>query len=154
MKLFLWKHFSKPKEIQLRDYSYLNDDNAEMAALFKRIEKIMKEKKPFLDGDFSVGDLAHLVYRNKSFVSKTINKMASTNFCMYVNRYRVKYAAEMIKKYPTMKKSQIAYMSGFNTLPSFNSAFKSMLSVRPSEYLVNDQECSPQSSSKKKEGER
>lgn len=154
MKLFLWKCFSKPKEFKSRDCSYLNDDTAEMERLFARIEKIMREKKPFLDGDFSVGDLSQLVFRNKSFVSKTINKMASCNFCTYVNRYRVKYATDIIKSHPLMKKSQVAYMSGFNTVPSFNTAFKNELSMRPSEYPGTDSKRFQQSASRKKAGER
>lgn len=154
MKLFLWKPLIKPEKTKARDNSYLRDDTAEMTRIFKRIERVMRDKKPFLDGDFSLSDMAKLAYCSKHMASKVINRMASANFCNYVNRYRVLYAADLIKKYPQMKKSEVAYMSGFNTLPSFNSAFKNVLSVRPSEYLATCQGYFRQLISKKKAGEQ
>ena len=69
-----------------------------------------------------------------SFWAKAVNKYAGMNYSAFINSYRVKHAAELISKDPRMKMEEVAKLSGFNTLPSFNAAFKSVMNERPSEY--------------------
>lgn len=130
MKLFLKSRFAH-KGIS----PVVKDEAKDMNALYMRIEKLMKEKSPYLDGDFTIKDLSHSVYHNRAYVSKTINKVAKVNFRNYINSYRIKYAVELIKKDPRIKISEVASLSGFNSLPTFNSSFKDVMSMRPSEYL-------------------
>ena len=56
------------------------------------------------------------------------------NYSTFVNTYRVKHAADLIAKDPRMKMEEVAKLSGFNTIPTFNSAFKAIMNERPSEY--------------------
>ena len=138
MKLLLRKRLRLTERLSLKykNLSYLGEDTRRLKMLFYKIEKIMKEQKPYLDGDFCVEDLARLVCSSKSYVSKSINMVGKTNFRPYINAYRVKYAAELIRKDPRMKMSEVASMSGFNSLPTFNSSFKSNMSMRPKDYLL------------------
>ncbi len=148
MKLFLWSRKRLTNIISRnRDISYLKDDKLEMKLLFRKVEKVMSEKRPYLESDFSMDDLSKLVFVNRSFLSKTINKISHMNFRTYINSYRIKYAASLIKKDPRMRFRDVAYMSGFNSLPTFNSAFKDVMSMRPSDYFktlsLNSEQSSP-----------
>ena len=105
----------KPKNS--KDYVY-------MEKVYMRIEKFMRKKTPFLDGDFSIQDLCDSLYMSRSLVSRSINRIGNTNFRSYVNNYRVTYALELMQKDPRVKLSQIASLSGFNSIPSFNSYVK------------------------------
>ena len=136
MKFLFWTIPSRKKayECRSRDFTYLKDEIDDMKNLYSRIEKLMDEKHPFLDGDFSIGDLAKLVFRNKAFVSRTINKIANVNFRAYINSYRARYAAALILREPRMKMSEVASQSGYNSIPTFNSSFKDEFNMRPSEY--------------------
>ena len=96
---------------------------------------MMEEKKPWLDGDFCVGQLAKRLFCNRAFLSKTINICSGHNFRWLVNYYRVLYASSLMKDDPYLKIEEVAKMSGFNTLPTFNSAFKYVMKERPSEYM-------------------
>lgn len=107
-----------------------------MTKLYERVLGLMEEKKPWLDGDFCVGHLAKRLFCNRSLLSKTINICSGHNFRWLVNYYRVVYATDLMKKDPYMKVEEVARLSGFNTLPTFNSAFKFILKERPSEYLA------------------
>lgn len=111
-----------------KDYVY-------MEKVYMRIEKFMRKKTPFLDGDFSIQDLCDSLYMSRSLVSRSINRIGNTNFRSYVNNYRVTYALELMQKDPRVKLSQIASLSGFNSIPSFNSSFKDVMSMCPSEYV-------------------
>ncbi|MBR6457147.1 MAG: AraC family transcriptional regulator, partial [Bacteroidales bacterium] len=116
--------------------SYLEDNAPHMAKLYSRVLGLMEEKKPWLDGDFCVGQLAKRLFCNRSFLSRTINICSGHNFRWLVNYYRIVYAAELMKKDPHMKVEEVAKMSGFNTLPTFNYAFKLLMKERPSEFLA------------------
>lgn len=140
MKLFLIKRLRK--EVQLRykikkDNLYLKEAEEEMQDVFCRVEKLMKEKRLYLNGDLCLNDVSKLVYRDRTYVSKTINKMSSKNFRTYVNGYRVQYAVDLMKRDSRMRFKEVANMSGFNSLPTFNSSFKEVMRMCPSQYMRN-----------------
>jgi len=111
------------------------DENAKMESLFSRIEKHMKEKQPFLNAEFKMDDLAHAVYSNKMYLSRTINMMTEYNFRQYVNSYRIDYAKTLFRKDPSLRVSEVGMMSGFNTAVSFNVAFKLHTGKTPTEWI-------------------
>ena len=80
------------------------------------------------------------LFCSRSVLSKTINICSGHNFRWLVNYYRIIYAAALMKKDPYMKIEEVAKLSGFNTLPTFNSAFKLMMKERPSEYMARVRE--------------
>ena len=118
------------------DYSYLEDTAPQMTKLYSRVLALMDEKKPWLDGDFCIGQLAKRLFCNRSFLSRTINICSGRNFRWLVNYYRIVYASDLMRKDPHMKIEEVAKLSGFNTLPTFNYSFKLMMKERPSEYMA------------------
>ena len=106
-----------------------------MVRLWSRVTDLMEQKRPWLDRDFCIGHLARRLFCNRAFLSRTINLCSGHNFRYLINSYRVGYAADLMRKDPYMKIEQVADLSGFNTLPTFNAAFKLQMRQRPSEYL-------------------
>ena len=134
--LFRRRKASLPPRPISPDYSYLEDYAPQMTKLYSRVLGFMEEKKPWLDGDFCVGQLAKRLFCNRAFLSRSINICSGHNFRWLVNYYRIVYASELMKKDPHMKVEEVAKLSGFNTMPTFNYAFKLLLKERPSEYLA------------------
>lgn len=112
-----------------------DDDNRKMNDLYKRVINIMAEKKPFLNGDFDMDELAQIMFSNKLYLSKTINIMSGKNFRQFVNGYRVSYAIDLMKKDPRMKLLSVAEMSGFHSTATFNMAFKLNTGSTPTEWM-------------------
>ncbi len=140
MRLFLLKRIIRRREEKRSvrgGANYLKDDTRKLKSIYERIERLMAEKEPYLDGDFSVEDLSAMVGVSRSMTSKALSRIGKKNFRPYINGYRIKYAAQLIKNEPRMRFSEVARMSGFNSLPSFNSWFKLETSKRPSEYLID-----------------
>lgn len=104
-------------------------------ALFAQIESYMKTQKPFLRGDFSLDDMSRRLHATRNNISVAINCCSGLHFCGYINSYRVKYAMELMKRNPNMKKEEVAKLSGFNTLPTFNSSFKKNVNMTPGKYF-------------------
>ena len=112
-----------------------DDETRRMESLFTRVKEMMEESRPYLDPDFSEIKLASLVFSNQNYLSRTVNAMSGMNFKQFVNGYRVQYAEELMAKNPHMQVKELAVLSGFNSTPSFNMAFKLFRGMTPGRYM-------------------
>ena len=110
------------------------EDDDRNRVLYARIISYMNERKPYLDGDFTLDDLARKVLSGRNSVSRAIAYCSGRNFKQFLNWYRVQYAKELIRQDPRMKMSEVAHLSGFNTQPSFNLAFRLNTSTTPTQW--------------------
>lgn len=111
------------------------DSDSRSAMLFNDVVRVMETKKPYLQDDFNIDDLARMTHTNRMYLSKAINFHSGRNFNQLVNFYRVKYAQEIMKKDPGLKMVELSQMCGFHTIVSFNMAFKLNERITPSEYV-------------------
>ena len=100
--------------------------------LFNRLCAYMENKKPFLVEAFTLNDLAAAMFTNTLYLSRTINAYSGKNFRRFVNDYRVEYAMGLFRKNMSLKVSELAELSGFHTVVTFNMAFKLVKGVTPS----------------------
>ena len=94
--------------------------------IFDRCCNYMESKKPYLVPSFSLDDLSNAVYANKMYVSRCINNIYGHNFRHFVNGYRVRYAMELFKMNKSLRVTELADMSGFNSPGTFSLSFKLM----------------------------
>ena len=129
------KLFTAKETVRSKEECEADEPATRMDVIYERIQEYMENKQPYLEYDFQMSDMAEAVYTNKSYVSKTINAMAGKNFCQFVNSYRVRYAVHTMHKNPKIKVGELALMSGFSSMVSFDMAFKLHMNTTPSEYL-------------------
>lgn len=98
--------------------------NLQYKSLFDRITAYMDERKPFLESDFTLEDMARAMFTNKSYLSRVINICTNMNFSQFVNKYRIMYAVSLYKKDPKLKMTELSAMSGFSNKVTFNMNFK------------------------------
>lgn len=111
------------------------EDMARKGRLYEKVQSIMETKRPYLDEDFSLQDLATASFTNKTYLSKTINMFSGRNFRQFVNYYRIQYSIELMKQDKHLRVSELSMMSGFHTVVTYNMAFKLNMNETPSEYL-------------------
>ena len=111
------------------------EEDKKMNNLYNRVMIYMNEKKPFLDPDFHMEDMAEEMYSNKLYLSRTINILSGRNFRQFINYHRIQYAISLFKKDPRLKVGEVATMSGFHSSVSFNMAFKVNMGKTPTEWL-------------------
>ncbi len=124
------------KEAQYKK-SGLKDEEAK-----KHLQELiayMDGEKPYLNGKLSLKEVAAHIDISVNHLSQIINEQLSKSFFDFVNEYRV---AEVKKQIEEMKHEQftllsIAYNSGFNSKSSFNSIFKKLTGLTPSQYIFN-----------------
>ena len=110
----------------------------ETKALFKEIEDLVREQKLFLDPAISLAVLSKRLKASIQKISFAINTKSGYNFNEYINRYRVAFATHLLNT-PEGKGITIAAIgteAGFNSLSSFNQAFKKVTGNTPSQFRV------------------
>ncbi len=104
--------------------------------LYGRITGIMDSRKPYLNPDYTLQDLADATYINRTYLSRTINAVAGKNFRQFVNGYRVQYAVELLEDNPRLTVGELAEKAGFHSSVTFSMAFKLNMGETPGEYAI------------------
>ncbi|WP_219008831.1 helix-turn-helix domain-containing protein [Aquimarina litoralis] len=105
-------------------------------SLFNKISQLMVDQKLYLDQDISLLKLSQMIEKTKQQTSTIINQYAKRNFNDYINYYRIQEAKRLFSDSMNNKFtiSSIAFDAGFNSLSSFNQAFKKFEGITPSKY--------------------
>ena len=102
--------------------------------IYERVVAYFEENKPFLNGELTINDIVKVVFSNKLYISRAISQHTGRNFCQFVNYYRVTYSVQLFRANPDMKIVELAAASGFNSVVSFNMAFRLYMNENPSEW--------------------
>jgi AraC-like DNA-binding protein len=114
--------------------SGLSDEQA--AQHHRQLLAIMKEKRPYLNGELSAQELAQLVGISTHQLSQVLNTIQQESYFDFVNRYRVDEVKARLqnKDYAHLTLLGIALDSGFNSKTSFNTIFKKFTGQTPSQF--------------------
>ncbi|MFK7770697.1 MAG: helix-turn-helix domain-containing protein [Saprospiraceae bacterium] len=116
--------------------------NEEVAQGLKiQVAAFMDAKKPYLNPEITLADLAKELHFSSNQLSQIINTEFGKNFNEFINEYRVEMFKSKVKDESVQHLSLlgIAMECGFNSKATFNRVFKKFTQVSPSEYLKNIQ---------------
>jgi len=110
--------------------------SAESEQVFAGVKKYFDEEKPYLDADLRLDTLAQRMGLNRNQLSQSINEHGKVAFWNFVNLYRLEESKRRLKdatlQHLTIE--AIAIDSGFNSISTFNSLFKRVVGMTPSEW--------------------
>lgn len=136
---------SLPASTEMREAKKKSDIRDEQTVfLSNAIERLLTNNKIFLDPDLTLQVLSDMLNSNSSYVSRAINETYGKNFNSVINELRVKEARRMLadQKYNHLTIEGIAREVGFNSIPSFNNAFKKFTGLSPSFFKASAQRSS------------
>ena len=99
---------------------------------FEAFQKILDYISKNYASDISLSDLARVINYSESNVSAMFSRFIGTNFKKYLDSIRVNKAIELLKN-DTLNFTDVAMRCGFNNVRTFNSVFKSVTGMTPSE---------------------
>lgn len=99
-----------------------------------RIQEHFQSGEPYLQNDYNLARLAEETKIPKHLLSPLFSEQFNMSFTEFVNSYRIKMAQQLLEEQPNITVSAIAYDCGFNSLSSFNQAFKRTTGTTPSAY--------------------
>ena len=101
--------------------------------LWEALEAVMVEKKPYLDNELRIADLAERVDIPAHHLSQVINQKAGRNFFDFINQYRVEEARRLLSA-GQLSMTAVAFESGFNSQSAFYRHFKKVTGLTPRQY--------------------
>ncbi len=102
-----------------------------------RLVRYMEKEKPFLDNQLSLRQLADDLEVNTNYLSQVINERHNKNFVEFINEYRVTALKEKLEDPDNRQFTllSLAFDCGFNSKTTFNTAFKKITGLTPTQYL-------------------
>lgn len=122
----------KISQVEVVNDGYKEDDH--YREIYDRVVEYFEEHKPYLNNDLTINDVVKVVYTNKLYISRAISQYTGRNFCQFVNYYRVTHSVKVFRKNPEMKVQELANACGFNSVVSFNMAFRLFMNENPSDW--------------------
>ncbi|MEM9685667.1 MAG: helix-turn-helix transcriptional regulator [Bacteroidota bacterium] len=103
----------------------------------QKLERLLEEEQLYRDATLTLDLISKRLNLPARDVSLVINRHARQNFSSFINAYRIEAAKKRLRTGDKHTKIvEIAMDSGFNTLSSFNVAFKATTRQTPSEYRL------------------
>ncbi|MCU0363893.1 MAG: helix-turn-helix domain-containing protein [Bacteroidales bacterium] len=134
----------KPSDDTLKGagrYSRSGLRNEKADEYLNRILAYMESSRAYLNRDLTIQDISSGTRISKHHITQVLNERHGKNFFTFINEYRVR---EVISRFSDPKYSNftilaIALDSGFNSKATFNSIFKGMTGLTPSEFREKGQ---------------
>ena len=109
---------------------------AEAKSYQENLLELMQVEKPYLNNELTLRDLADKLSMSTHNLSEILNTRIKQNFYDFINGYRVEEVKHRLAKGESEKFSliAIAFDSGFNSKTAFNTIFKRITGLTPSQY--------------------
>jgi len=138
--IILFKLVVSPKSVlpkaDTRAYKTSSLSKSKAEAYKRGFLRLMDKEKLFTDGNITVDQVAQKMGIPRQYLSEVLNVYLKSNFQDYMNKYRAEEFVECLKddKFRNYSIMGIANEVGFNSKSSFNTTFKKIYGVTPSEY--------------------
>jgi AraC-like DNA-binding protein len=125
----------KKSTVPYEDSNLLSDEEANV--LEQQLNHQLETEEIFLNPELTLRDVAEAIGSTEKKVSYLLNQYLKTSFYEFINKHRVeKFKTEVAKsENKTLSIVGIAFNCGFSSKSSFYRAFKSQVSMSPSEYI-------------------
>jgi AraC-like DNA-binding protein len=114
-----------------------NREGLKNGELFEQVEQNMQDERLYRIKDLSQDMIAEMLKTNRTYVSQAIIDHSGKKFREYIKEYRIKEAMEILadpKKSNVYSIDAISEMVGFNSIATFNAAFKQFTGLTPSQF--------------------
>lgn len=104
--------------------------------LFDKLVKLLEKEQVYRDPELRLSDVALQLGTNRTYVSRLIQSRCKTNFCDYVNEYRIRHAERMLTSMENAKLSPdvVAIQSGFASKSTFYRVFEKKNGMSPGKF--------------------
>lgn len=122
-----------------KKYASSNLTKEEADTYYQKLKELVEKDKLYLDAELSLTKLSKLIGISTKELSQVINQIENSNYSQYIMIHRVEEVKKRLKKpkYDNYKISAIAFESGFNSVSSFNNAFKKITNTTAVKYRAS-----------------
>ncbi len=112
----------------------VSDDQSDH--LYAKAFKLMVDEKQFQNSNLTLKSLSESLHVSPQILSQVINQKSGKNFNSFVNAFRIEESKRLLhrEEFKNQTIASIAFEVGFNSLSSFNTAFKKETGETPLAY--------------------
>jgi AraC-like DNA-binding protein len=124
---------------KLKRYQTARLSDEECKRLFKKLEAVMKQQRPYTNPDLKSSELAAMIGTTSHGLSFLFNQWLNKNFYDYVNEYRVEAFKRLVMEEGANKYTLTAMSQkcGFSSRASFFRHFKQITGVTPADWIAS-----------------
>ena len=124
------------QKIHQTKYQTTRVSEEQQKEIYERAISLIESEGFFANPDISLKSLSSSLKVSTQTLSMVINSRSGKNFNSLINSYRIQQAIELFgsKNFEHMTLAAIAFEVGFNSISSFNTAFKKETGKTPQEY--------------------
>jgi len=104
--------------------------------VYKRALQLVVDEQQYKNPDVSLKSLSESLNVSTQVLSLAINQKSNKNFNSLINTYRIEESMRLfkLKQFENLTIAAIAFEVGFNSISSFNTAFKKQTRQTPQDY--------------------
>lgn len=104
--------------------------------IFSKVVHFMSKDELYKNPDLTLKTLSHMLKVSPQVLSMVINQNSGQNFNSFINKFRIAETARLFEeeKFDHQTIAAIAFEVGFNSISSFNAAFKKQTGKTPLTY--------------------
>ena len=124
------------QKIHQSKYQTTRVSEEQQKEIYERAIYLIESEGSFTNPDISLKSLSSSLKVSTQTLSMVINSRSGKNFHSLINSYRIQQAINLFgnKNFEHMTLAAIAFEVGFNSISSFNTAFKKETGKTPQEY--------------------
>jgi len=111
-------------EIEVEDTVTTLITDIKDTCLVKRLTDYIEKSQAFLQPDLSLTVVSKELGTNRTYLSSLINQQFGVNFNSYINKYRVDYVCEYLKKHPDTICEELVLIGGFGSKSTMKRAMR------------------------------
>jgi len=126
--------------VKTKKYIQSKLSNEDLTKLKSTLDRIMEEKKPYLNQKLLKSELAEMIGVSNPEIARLLNERIGMNFFEYINYHRIKEFVVLAnsEKAKNMTFFGLAQEAGFNSKTTFNKSFKNLMGTTPKEYFSSN----------------
>jgi AraC-like DNA-binding protein len=104
--------------------------------IYAKALRLIVDEKQFQNTNLSLKSLSESLNVSPQVLSQVINQKSGSNFNIFVNAFRIEESKRLLhlEEFKNQTIASIAYEVGFNSISSFNTAFKKLTGETPMTY--------------------
>ena len=120
----------------IKKYRFSNIDERATKKTMELIRQHFIAEKPYLDPKLTLALLGKQLNISPKELSQSINQQEQLNYSQFVLKHRIEEAKRLLcsDSHKNFNIASIAYDSGFNSISTFNTAFKKLTKSTPLEF--------------------
>lgn len=95
-----------------------------VAQICGKLEALINDEQAFLEQELRLEDVAKRIGTNRTYLLQALNSGMHMTFKEYINRKRIAHAEKLIESNPTLPRTEIATLSGYNSMSAFYRNWK------------------------------